>query len=80
MKEAIEQHLDELYYYPESGSPGLRKVLSEHLNVDESRIFGAGLDEVILMTRAVLTPGDKIVTSEAHSVNTIITLLLNPQM
>ena len=39
VKEAIEQHLDELYYYPESGSPGLRKVLSEHLNVDESRIF-----------------------------------------
>ena len=28
--------------------------------------FGAGLDEVILMiSRAVLTPGDKIVTSEA---------------
>ena len=67
VKEAIEQHLDELYYYPESGSPGLRKALSEHLNVDESRIlFGAGLDEVILMiSRAVLTPGDKIVTSEA---------------
>ncbi|MDN8836905.1 aminotransferase class I/II-fold pyridoxal phosphate-dependent enzyme, partial [Staphylococcus aureus] len=37
-----------------------------HLNVDASRIlFGAGLDEVILMiSRAVLTAGDKIVTSE----------------
>ena len=59
-------HLDELFYYPETGSPSLRKAISEHLNVDSSRIlFGAGLDEVILMiSRAVLTPGDKIVTSE----------------
>lgn len=67
VKEAIEAHLDELFYYPETGSPSLRKAISEHLNVDESRIlFGAGLDEVILMiSRAVLTPGDKIVTSEA---------------
>ena len=66
-KEAIKQHLDELYYYPESGSPSLRRAISKHLNIDESRIlFGAGLDEVILMiSRAVLTPGDKIVTSEA---------------
>ena len=60
------KHLDELFYYPETGSPSLRKAISEHLNVDSSRIlFGAGLDEVILMiSRAVLTPGDKIVTSE----------------
>lgn len=66
-KEAIQDHLDELYYYPETGSPLLRKAISEHLNIDESRIlFGAGLDEVILMiSRAVLTPGDTIVTSEA---------------
>ena len=58
--------MDELFYYPETGSPSLRKAISEHLNVDSSRIlFGAGLDEVILMiSRAVLTPGDKIVTSE----------------
>ncbi|MEJ7360981.1 aminotransferase class I/II-fold pyridoxal phosphate-dependent enzyme, partial [Staphylococcus epidermidis] len=57
-KEAIKQHLDELYYYPESGSPSLRRAISKHLNIDESRIlFGAGLDEVILMiSRAVLTP------------------------
>lgn len=67
VKETIEAHLDELFYYPETGSPSLRKAISKHLNVDESRIlFGAGLDEVILMiSRAVLTPGDKIVTSEA---------------
>ena len=59
VKEAIEAHLDELFYYPETGSPSLRKAISKHLNVDESRIlFGAGLDEVILMiSRAVLTPG-----------------------
>lgn len=67
VKEAIKAHLDELYYYPETGSPRLRTAISQHLNIDESRIlFGAGLDEVILMiSRAVLTPGDKIVTSEA---------------
>ncbi|BGE83115.1 histidinol-phosphate transaminase [Staphylococcus petrasii] len=67
VKEAIQAQLDELYYYPETGSPALRKAISEHLNVDASRIlFGAGLDEVILMiSRAVLSPGDKIVTSEA---------------
>ena len=45
------------YIIIESGSPSLRKAISKHLNVDESRIlFGAGLDEVILMiSRAVLT-------------------------
>ena len=65
-KQTVQAHLDELFYYPETGSPSLRKAISEHLNVDPSRIlFGAGLDEVILMiSRAVLTPGDKIVTSE----------------
>lgn len=67
VKEAISAHLDELYYYPETGSPTLKAAISKHLNVDQSRIlFGAGLDEVILMiSRAVLTPGDTIVTSEA---------------
>ena len=64
------------YIIIESGSPSLRKAISKHLNVDESRIlFGAGLDEVILMiSRAVLTPGDKIVTSEATLDSTIIML------
>ncbi|MEZ1987423.1 histidinol-phosphate aminotransferase, partial [Staphylococcus aureus] len=59
VKEAISAHLDELYYYPETGSPTLKAAISKHLNVDQSRIlFGAGLDEVILMiSRAVLTPG-----------------------
>lgn len=67
VKEAITAHLDELYYYPETGAPTLRKAISRFLNVEPSRIlFGAGLDEVILMiSRAVLTPGDTIVTSEA---------------
>ncbi|HDF8238131.1 TPA: histidinol-phosphate transaminase [Staphylococcus aureus] len=67
VKEAISAHLDELYYYPETGSPTLKAAISKHLNVDQLRIlFGAGLDEVILMiSRAVLTPGDTIVTSEA---------------
>lgn len=47
--------------------PTLKAAISKHLNVHQSRIlFGAGLDEVILMiSRAVLTPGDTIVTSEA---------------
>ena len=56
-----------MHYYPETGSPILRKAISKHLGVDESRVlFGAGLDEVILMiSRAILTPGDNIVTSEA---------------
>ena len=67
VKEAITAHLDELYYYPETGAPTLRMAISKFLNVEPSRIlFGAGLDEVILMiSRAVLTPGDTIVTSEA---------------
>lgn len=66
VKEAIQAHLDELQYYPETGSPLIKEVISKHLNIDPARIlFGAGLDEVILMiSRAVLTPGDKIVTSE----------------
>ncbi len=67
VKDAITKHLNELHYYPETGSPLLREAISKHLGVDESRVlFGAGLDEVILMiSRAILTPGDKIVTSEA---------------
>lgn len=66
VKEAIQSHLDELQYYPETGSPLIKEAISKHLNIDPARIlFGAGLDEVILMiSRAVLTPGDKIVTSE----------------
>lgn len=66
-KEAIKEHVDEVLYYPETGAPTLRKKIADTLNIDENRIlFGAGLDEVILMiSRAVLTPGDKIVTSQA---------------
>ncbi|PTI74948.1 histidinol-phosphate transaminase [Staphylococcus succinus] len=66
VKEAIQSHLDELHFYPETGSPLIKEAISKHLDVDVSRIlFGAGLDEVILMiSRAVLTVGDKIVTSE----------------
>ncbi|WP_436855074.1 histidinol-phosphate transaminase [Staphylococcus caeli] len=66
VNEAIQAHLDELQYYPETGSPSIKEAISKQLNVDPARIlFGAGLDEVILMiSRAVLTPGDKIVTSE----------------
>ncbi|RIP23475.1 aminotransferase class I/II-fold pyridoxal phosphate-dependent enzyme, partial [Staphylococcus gallinarum] len=66
VKEVIQAHLDELQYYPETGSPLIKEAISKHLNIDPARIlFGAGLDEVILMiSRAVLTPGDKIVTSE----------------
>ncbi|MGI2314541.1 histidinol-phosphate transaminase [Staphylococcus cohnii] len=66
VKDVITQHLDELQFYPETGSPLIKEAISKHLNVDPARIlFGAGLDEVILMiSRAVLTKGDKIVTSE----------------
>lgn len=66
VKEAIQSHLDELNFYPETGSPMIKEAISKHLNVEQSRIlFGAGLDEVILMiSRAVLSAGDKIVTSE----------------
>ena len=66
VKEAIMQHVDKVKYYPESGSPTLRKVISEALDINPARLFfGAGLDEVILMiSRAVLTQGDKVVTSE----------------
>ena len=31
VKTAIQSHLDELYYYPESGSPKLRKQLVNNL-------------------------------------------------
>lgn len=65
-KEAIRSHVDEVLYYPETGAPTLRKDIAKALGINENRIlFGAGLDEVILMiSRAVLTPGDKIVTSQ----------------
>ena len=68
VKEAIQSHLEELNFYPETGSPMIKEAISKHLNVEPSRtLFGAGLDEVILMiSRAVLTAGDKIVTSDLH--------------
>ena len=46
-KQAVQAHLDELFYYPETGSPSLRKAISEHLNVSFSNSIWCGLDEVI---------------------------------
>ena len=32
VKEAIQAHLDELQYYPETGSPLIKEAISKHLN------------------------------------------------
>lgn len=82
VKTAIQSHLDELYYYPESGSPKLREAISQQLNVDASRIlFGAGLDEVILMiSRAVLSQEIRLSLVNLLSDNIIIMQLWNQLM
>jgi len=66
VKKSIINHVNEINYYPDTKSSILRKVISQYLNIDSSRImFGSGLDEIILMiSRAIVNKGDKIITSE----------------
>ena len=42
-KQAVQAHLDELFYYPETGSPSLRKAISEHLNGSFSNSIWCGV-------------------------------------
>ncbi|MCG3400096.1 histidinol-phosphate transaminase [Staphylococcus massiliensis] len=67
VKEAIQENLDRIFYYPETDVPQVREALSEFYNINPKTLFfGAGLDEAILtITRTELDDGDKIVTSEA---------------
>lgn len=66
VKEAIKNNLDELFYYPEVKQFDVKETLSTLLNVNKDQIlFGSGLDEVIMiMSRAVLSQGDEILTSD----------------
>ncbi|MCO4328560.1 histidinol-phosphate transaminase [Staphylococcus hyicus] len=67
VKEAIRTHVDDLYLYPEPNAPLLQQAIAEHFDIDPKRIlFGAGLDEmIVIISRALLRAGDKVVTSEA---------------
>ncbi|MBY7664455.1 histidinol-phosphate transaminase [Staphylococcus agnetis] len=67
VKEAIQTHVDDLYLYPEPNAPLLQQAIADHYHIDPNRIlFGAGLDEmIVIISRALLRAGDKVVTSEA---------------
>lgn len=67
VRQALELHAANAFRYPRSGSPDLRKALSEHLDVPECRIVaGNGSDEIIdLLIRVCARPGvDNIVIFE----------------
>lgn len=62
----LKQSLNLLYEYPDSHGTVLKQAIAEHYKVkEESILLGSGLDEVIMMlSRAVLKPGDDILTCE----------------
>jgi histidinol-phosphate aminotransferase len=67
VRQALELHASGIFRYPRSGSPDLRKALSEHLDVPERCIVaGNGSDEIIdLLIRVCSRPGmDNIVIFE----------------
>lgn len=63
VKEAIEQSIQNLYFYPDGQAAELRSKLASFLGVGEDQLlFGAGLDEVIQMiSRAIFEPGTNAV-------------------
>ena len=63
VREALLGRFGETHIYPDGASVELAAALSQHLNVEPNQIiFGAGSDEVVLMTaRAYIEPGDETV-------------------
>src|SRR5690625_540664 len=66
VKDAILSELENTAVYPDGASVELTKAVSAHYGIEpEQIIFGAGSDEVLLMTaRAFLLPGDETVMAE----------------
>ena len=66
VKDAIQESIDELFYYPEVKQFDVKDTLSQFLNVKKEQIFFvSGLDEVIMIiSRAVLEADDEILTSD----------------
>ncbi len=64
--ELLKKNLRNIYFYPESSCPELRKKLAEKLGVKpENLIFGNGSDEIIeLIGKVFLNPEDEIIVSE----------------
>lgn len=85
---ALQSGLD-LSEYPDSEATELKEALANFYGIQSEQVFvGAGLDEVIMMiSRAMLTPGGEILTSEGtfvqyntHAIieaNQIVTVPLN---
>lgn len=65
VKEALVQHIDLLYYYPDGKAAALRTTLATFLNVKENQLlFGAGLEDIIQMiSAAFLESGTNAVMS-----------------
>ncbi len=63
---ALERSAKNIYFYPESSCPELRKKLAKKLQVKpENLIFGNGSDEIIeLIGKVFLNPEDEIIVSE----------------
>ncbi|ARJ51256.1 histidinol-phosphate transaminase [Staphylococcus lutrae] len=65
-KQAIKDHVDELFLYPEPNAPLLQEAIASHYGVDKSQVlFGAGLDEmIVIISRTLVRAGDNVVTSQ----------------
>lgn len=65
VKEALIQHVDLLYYYPDGKAAELRTALSKYHKIEENQLlFGAGLEDIIQMiSAAFLESGTNAVMS-----------------
>lgn len=65
-KQAIKDHVDDLFLYPEPNAPLLQEAIAAHYGVDPSQVlFGAGLDEmIVIISRTLVRAGDNVVTSQ----------------
>lgn len=66
VEQTLQAAIQNIHEYPDAAGSDLKQAISEFYQVPaEAVLLGAGLDEVIqMLSRAILKPGDEIVTSE----------------
>jgi histidinol-phosphate aminotransferase len=79
VRQAINNALDKVFYYPDANNYYLKKALAEELGVKEDLIFvGSGLDDVNrILAETILTPTDEVVIPQpTFSMYKTVTLLM----
>lgn len=79
VRQAINNALDKVFYYPDANNYYLKKALAEELGVKEDWIFvGSGLDDVNrILAETILTPTDEVVIPQpTFSMYKTVTLLM----